>query len=112
MPKLSWGLSSLALALVFAASAQAQSAPARPDPLDAKVAVPAVSYRSPLSSYRPYTEQAVGSWREANETVNRVGGWRTYAREAREPAPATAPASAPKPADPSMPAGHGGHKMQ
>lgn len=112
MPSLSWGQSAMAVALVLATSVQAQTTSPRPDPLDAKASVPALVYQSSLLSYRPYTEQSVGSWRQANETVNRIGGWRAYAREAREPVPASVPASAPKPQDSSMPAGHGGHKMQ
>lgn len=103
MTHLPWCLSTVALATAFVAPAHAQtSAATRPDPLDAKAAVPALVYRSALSTYRPYAEQAVGSWREANETVNRVGGWRTYAREAREPQPTAAPASVPKPAGSSQ----------
>jgi hypothetical protein len=48
-------------------------------------------------------------WAQANETVNRIGGWRAYAREAQTPEPAAAPpgarvAPAPAPA-------HGGHEM-
>lgn len=89
-------------ALSLAALAQAQ--PARPvsDPLDPKAAVPPVQHRSAMSGYRPLAEAPVGSWKEANERVNRIGGWRVYAREATQPAspsesaaqPASAPASA------------------
>ena len=45
-----------------------------------------------MSGYRPLAEAPVGSWKEANERVNRIGGWRAYAREAAQPA--SAPASA------------------
>ena len=113
MTNVSWCLSSMALALAFVVPAQAQSSTApRPDPLDSKASVPAVAYRSALSTYRPYAEQSVGSWREANETVNRIGGWRAYAREAREPQRPASPASAPNQIDTPMPAGHGGHQKQ
>jgi len=40
-----------------------------------------LQYTSPLSGYRAYDEQPVESWREANERVGRIGGWRAYARE-------------------------------
>lgn len=100
-------------------AAQAGSTPPHPkrDPMDAKAAVPAVQHRSALATYRAHAEQPVGSWREANETVNKVGGWRAYAREASQPdtpstAPTAAPAAAPaaKPATaPPTPAGHAGH---
>jgi hypothetical protein len=45
-------------------------------------------YTSPLAAYRKFAEQPVGSWRDANDNVGRVGGWRAYAREAQDPTPA------------------------
>jgi hypothetical protein len=92
---------------------------ARPDPLDPKASVPTLRYESSFAQYRRLAEEKPVSWRDANDTVTRIGGWRVYAREAQQPdpAPTTAPASAPvaKPADippaaKPMPAGHGGHK--
>lgn len=83
-------------ALSLAALAQAHAQPARPapEPLDPKAAVPPVQHRSAMNGYRPLAEAPVGSWKEANERVNRIGGWRAYARESA--APAAAPASAPQ----------------
>ena len=96
-----------ALLLLAAASiAQAQGAPARPeraDPLDPKARVPAVTHTSSFAAYRRLGSDVRTPWKEANETVNRIGGWRAYAREAQAaeaPAPAAAP---PAPA-------HGSHK--
>jgi hypothetical protein len=65
-----------------------------------------LSYTSPLNGYQAYTDQPVQSWQEANDTVGRIGGWRTYAREARTAAPAkeTAPSS------PAREGHHGGSK--
>lgn len=83
-----------ALALLAAAGpvrGQTETATPRPDPLDARAAVPPVAHVSPLAVYRRAGELSVGSWREANDTVTRIGGWRTYAREAAAPA-ASAPA--------------------
>ena len=122
-------LSTLAVALLFPglplAHAQAQS-PAkaleppsvqRADPADPKAAVPVSAYRSSLSRYQPFTEPELATWRETNELVRQRGGWRAYAREAREPASATAPspaapaASQPSNLKPAMP-GHAGHEMK
>ncbi len=67
------------------------------DPLDPQARVPAAAYTSALSTYRRLGEDKPVPWKEANETVNRIGGWRAYAREAQRPdaaAPAR-PASAP-----------------
>ena len=121
--------SALAVALLFAglplAHAQAQSpakAPAplaaqRADPADPKAAIPALAYRSSLSRYQAFTEPDVAPWPETNELVRQRGGWRAYAREAREPASASAPspaapaASQPANVKPAMP-GHVGHEMK
>ncbi len=100
------------------AQAQPQGATARnerADPLDAQVRVPAVTHSSALSSYRRLGDDKRIDWKEANDAVNRIGGWRAYAREAQQPEPApVAPAGrttpAPVPASGAMPA-HGGHKM-
>jgi hypothetical protein len=61
-----------------------------------------LSYTSPLNSYQAYTDQPVQSWQDANDTVGRIGGWRTYAREARTAEPA-------KDATPAAPAHEGHH---
>lgn len=72
----------------------------RPDPADPAVSVPRVVHRSALSGAGPGAADAPIPWRSANETVNRVGGWRAYAREAAPP-----PAPAPSPAAPAAPTG-------
>ena len=113
----------------LAAQAQGASSPGsanpaptvRPDPLDAKASVPALSYRSSFSRYRGLGEDKPVSWREANDAVARIGGWRVYAREAQQPEPT--PSGADAAASPKsgvtgvdttkpmpMPPGHGGHK--
>lgn len=81
------------VALAFSTSLAAQpAAPVGPrDPIDARAAVPPVSYRSALSSYRPLGDDKT-DWKEANHRVGRIGGWRAYAREANAPeVPASAP---------------------
>jgi hypothetical protein len=113
----------------FAAQAQGAGSPstaspapaARPDPLDAKASVPALSYRSSFSRYPAFGDDRPLSWREANDAVARIGGWRAYTREAQQPevAPSGADATtspktrgsatgAPQPMP--MPPAHGGHK--
>ena len=72
---------------VVAVAAHAQQTPpavAAPDPLDAAAAVPAVDYRSAFADYRPLDDVEPVAWRESNDIVGRVGGWRAYAREAHE----------------------------
>lgn len=105
-------------------AAQAQTSPpaGRPDPLDAQASVPALVYRSSLTPVSAKDDAAI-AWREANDTVTRIGGWRAYAREANEPAAAPPPrtpaasASAPQGKDIGKPmpmthgpGGHSGHR--
>lgn len=47
-------------------------------------AAPPLRYSSVFDQYRGYDEIQVGSWRESNDTVGRIGGWRYYAREAEQ----------------------------
>ena len=116
----------LPVAFVAALSAaQAQNSPspaAASGPLDANAGVPPLVYRSTLSTYRRLGDDKPVPWREANDTVARIGGWRAYAREASQPAASEAAAPAatrsPLPASPAsapsmapMPGDHGGHKM-
>jgi hypothetical protein len=102
--------------LAAASIAQAQGTQRRAeqaDPLDAQARVPAVTHRSPLAAYHRLGDHKPVSWKEANETVNRIGGWRAYAREAQQPEPAaSAPAARGSTAPPpgSAPS-HSGHRM-
>ncbi|MGE4239532.1 hypothetical protein [Ramlibacter sp.] len=108
---------------LLAAQAQAQpttTTAARPDPLDPKAQVPAMRYESSLGQSRRSGDDKPLAWRDANDAVARIGGWRVYAREAQQPdappstppavAPAQSPASTPAAATKPAPAGHGGHK--
>ena len=116
-------------ASAFAAQAQSAGAPnaarpapaVRPDPLDAKAGVPALTYRSSFSLYRGLGDDKPVSWREANDAVARIGGWRVYAREAQQPEVAPSVMDAPRAPKPGgtgngglrpmpMPPGHIGHQ--
>ena len=124
-------LAAALLATAPTAQAQRASAAGLPDPLDARAEVPPASHDSAFAGYRAAGEVEVGSWREVNEAVNRIGGWRAYAREASRPAPAApgapgapiqpAPGGSipPAPGSPVQPApaapghsmpGHGAHR--
>jgi len=84
-----------AFAALASTAAAAQTAPPRPDPLDARAAVPRVEHRSALAGYRAHVPAEPADWRAANERVNRIGGWRSYAREATSPESPAPAASAP-----------------
>lgn len=90
----------LAGVLVAATAAHAGPPPPKASPLDPQAAVPRAVHDSAAKHYRGLDEgSARPSWREANDTVGRIGGWRSYAREAQ---PAAAPATVPTP--PTRPA--------
>ena len=57
-------------------------------PLDPASGVEPPVYSSAFERYRPWEEVEPGGWAEANERVGRIGGWRTYLREADEAEPA------------------------
>ncbi len=93
IPKLR-GLFSLSLLMATQLHAQPTATTPRADPLDPKASVPALRYESSFDPYRRLSSEKPVSWREANDTVARIGGWRVYLREAQTVAPA---ASAPTP---------------
>ncbi len=77
-------------------AAQSGPVPSPGDPLDAQAGVPPLNYRSALAAYRPNVQQPVGAWRDLNDGVGRIGGWRAYAKQARQP-DAEADAGTPRP---------------
>lgn len=86
---------------------------------DAHAQATALKYESALKNYQPYAEEKVKPWRETNDKVNALGGWRSYAKEAaaQMDKPATPmPTSAPKASSsaPAMPAvsPHSGHGVK
>ncbi|WP_396269524.1 hypothetical protein [Ideonella sp.] len=89
-------LLALWLSTLLAAHAQSQSQSQsadtpRADPLDAKAPVPSLRYESALASFRRLDSSTPVPWRDANDLVTRIGGWRVYTREAHQPAPEAQP---------------------
>lgn len=103
-------------ALLLSSAALAQKSASRPDPLDATAATTPLVHRSSLSGYKKHDSASPAlAWREANDAVERIGGWRAYAGEAAAPAAsspapaasATVPATEPRPPRPATPpSGH------
>jgi hypothetical protein len=84
-----------AVTLAAAAGAQTTTPPAQAsDPANPQAAVPRAVHSSAFAGYRRHAEPAPIAWKDANDTVTRVGGWRAYAREAAEP---SAPAASTPP---------------
>lgn len=73
-------------------------------------AVQAAPYGSAFDGYRPFQPGEVGDWRQSNDTVRDIGGWRAYAREIQQGAPArAAPAQDTRPAGQAPTDPHRGH---
>lgn len=81
------------LATVGALAAVAATAqPMSPTPLQSATPASSVTtapanmtpYRSAFENYQPFAEQKVLPWKEANDAVRAIGGWRAYAKEANE----------------------------
>jgi hypothetical protein len=77
----------------------------------------ALPFKSTLEKYKSYTDEKIVPWKAANDEVGRIGGWRTYLKEANEPDPPetteSKPAEAkpvePKPTPPRVTNPHAGH---
>ena len=103
-------------ALLLSSVALAQKSAPRPDPLDAAAATTPLVHRSSFNGYKKHDSESPSlAWREANDAVERIGGWRAYAREAAAPAAsspapaasAAAPAAEPRSSRPATPpSGH------
>jgi hypothetical protein len=101
-------VAAIGLLVAYAGQAQSSAPGTRNDPLDPKAVVPPVQHRSVFGGYKRAQDSKVGSWRDANDTVTAIGGWRFYAREAQQPDQSANPTNVP--AAPTRPAdGHGRH---
>ena len=93
-----WRLPAVLLAAITLAAGAAAQSTAPPvqasDPANPQAAVPRAVHSSAFAGYRRQAEPTPIAWREANDTVTRIGGWRAYAREAAEP---SAPAASTPP---------------
>ena len=67
------------------------------DPADAVARVPPLVHESSFAAYRGFAEQEVKDWRENNDNVGRIGGWRAYAEESRPSKPAAKNSDSPAP---------------
>jgi hypothetical protein len=60
-----------------------------------------LSFHNVLENYKPFKEDGsaaqAGTWIKANKTVEDIGGWKQYAKEAATPAaPEVAPGKSPR----------------
>lgn len=107
-------VTSFVAALVTLCSSLAIAA-AAPDAANPLEQTPTIQYKSPFRDYRPLGENKLTPWKAANDEVGKIGGWRVYARESNEPAPAVPTTPIPPAKAPSdnkiepLPSSHAGH---
>ena len=68
-----------------AAQAQPQSAVTTLRAAADPNANPTLPYRSVFSGYQKFGDEPVAPWSQTNATVEKIGGWRAYAKEAQQP---------------------------
>ena len=68
-------------AIVAGGICNATSAFAAADPTDAQAAVAPLKYQSPFRDYRVLGEDKRVPWKDANDEVARIGGWRAMPRK-------------------------------
>lgn len=71
-------------ALLSVSGVAAQPVVGTPVTATSQAEVPALGYVSPIDGYKAYEPQSIQSWKEANDTVGRIGGWRVYSRETQQ----------------------------
>lgn len=70
----------IAPAMCIAAATSAQTVPPTNSASTPAPVVSALEYRSALMQYQRFADPVLLDWRSSNEAVNRIGGWRAYAR--------------------------------
>jgi hypothetical protein len=77
-----WRRYAALICIPFCSAAGAQGITPSPSPSDTAVAK--LEYRSAFDGYRLFSDEAIAPWRDTNDLVGKIGGWRTYAREAAD----------------------------
>lgn len=57
------------------------AAPALTQSANPPQALTGLRYESIFDTYRPYLDAPLKSWRETNDDVGKIGGWRSYAKQ-------------------------------
>lgn len=103
---LAWLLAGPALlALTAVAQVSTPAAPASSANKPGTVPAAPLPYRSAWEGYQPFGDDKPQPWKAANDAAASMGGWRSYAKPAREPEPKAGP----KPAEAAAADPHAGH---
>lgn len=55
--------------------------------VNASAQISSPHFRSAFEAYRAFAPEPLLPWKETNDTVGKIGGWRAYAKEASGPLP-------------------------
>lgn len=80
------------------------------NPLDPQAPTANIVYQSAFAEYRPWTDEPIKAWREANDEVGQSGGHADHSMP-KGATTSTSPAQAKLPTAPS-PVDHAGHQMK
>lgn len=69
------------LSPAYAKHEHEENVPETTDPGSTAPRLSVPEYRSPLSAYQPFEDADSQDWKEANDRVGEIGGWRVYSRE-------------------------------
>ncbi len=103
---LQWFLPIAVLLSVTSTHAQPTSGAVPAAPNNSASQAAPFQYSSIFTQYHPFKEQLLLPWREANDAVEKIGGWRFYAKEAQQADKDEKPSELPTNNDPHS--GHGG----
>ena len=82
--KCMWGHGMFLLALTLLGTAVASEQDPSVNGSSAKSIAESLQYTSVFKNYQPYSEEEIIPWRQANATVQKIGGWKVYAKEAAQ----------------------------
>ena len=54
------------------------------NPKESAPGKPVLVFRSTFVDYQMMTDEPIANWREINDSVGRIGGWRAYLKEAQQ----------------------------
>ncbi|OZB30358.1 MAG: hypothetical protein B7X60_16740 [Polynucleobacter sp. 39-45-136] len=84
MFKSMWGNRIFLLALTLLGSSVASAQDAVVSSSSVKTIAESLQYTSVFKNYQPYSEEEIIPWKQANATVQKIGGWKVYAKEAAQ----------------------------
>lgn len=85
LPTLTWQFSVGIFLIVSLAQTQPTSGAVATAPDNTASVGASFQYHSVFAQYQLFNEQQVLPWKNSNDTVGKIGGWRFYAREASQP---------------------------